>query len=122
MDIAVGIAGQQRLAFSGRIGSFWGIALLNLLLTILTLGIFRFWAKTRQRRYLWAETSFAGEPLEYRGRGVELLVGALLAFAFIFLPLFAVGFIGQAIGKAAMFLYVPVYFGLFWLMGVGVYR
>lgn len=63
-----------------------GIVVKNLLLTIITLGIYRFWARTRLRRYFWSNIVVAGEPIEYTGTGRELFVGFLIALA-ILLPL-----------------------------------
>ncbi len=55
--------------------------LINVLLNILTLGVYRFWGKTRQRRYLWSQASFDGERFVYTGQGQELFRGFLFAFA-----------------------------------------
>ena len=55
--------------------------LVNVLYTILTLGMYRFWGKTRIRRYVWSQTSFDGERFEYTGQGKELFRGFLRAFA-----------------------------------------
>ncbi|SEL86214.1 protein of unknown function [Roseivivax marinus] len=49
------------------------------LLTVLTLGIYRFWAKTRVRRYIWSSVELDGDRFEYTGTGVEKLLGFLLA-------------------------------------------
>lgn len=72
-------ARSQALLYDGRIGELYGIFLLNILFTVLTLGIFRFWAITRYRRYLWSRMRFQGERFEYIGTGGELFVGYLLA-------------------------------------------
>jgi uncharacterized membrane protein YjgN (DUF898 family) len=62
------------------------IHLMNLVLAVLTLGIWRFWGIVRIRRYAWSHTAFLGDRLEYAGTGGELLRGFLLAMAVI-LPL-----------------------------------
>lgn len=67
------------LDYDGRTGQFAGIVLVNLVLQILTLGIFRFWARSRERRYLWSHVSLGGDRLEYTGTGMELFVGFLIA-------------------------------------------
>ncbi|HKM64417.1 MAG TPA: YjgN family protein [Acidisphaera sp.] len=67
------------LQYDGRVGEIYPIFLMNLLLTIVTFGIFRFWAITRMRRYVWSRTSFQGQRLNYTGRGGELFVGFMLA-------------------------------------------
>jgi uncharacterized membrane protein YjgN (DUF898 family) len=68
--------------------------IVNLLLTIVTLGVFRFWARTRIRRFLWANTQLAGEAFEYTGTGGELLRGFLRALL-VFLPLVLLIAFGQ---------------------------
>jgi hypothetical protein len=60
--------------FHGSWQEFARIAFPNLLLTIVTLGIYRFWATTREREYLWGKTDFIDEPLEWTGRGIELFI------------------------------------------------
>ncbi|HEY0207241.1 MAG TPA: YjgN family protein [Acetobacteraceae bacterium] len=72
-------ARSPALSYDGQLGELYGIFLMNLLWTVLTLGIFRFWAITRIRRYLWSRTRFQGERFEYTGTGGELFVGVLLA-------------------------------------------
>jgi uncharacterized membrane protein YjgN (DUF898 family) len=44
-----------------------------------TLGWSRFWGRTRIRRYLWNHFAILGDRFEYRGRGIELMVGFVLA-------------------------------------------
>ena len=46
-------------AFMGQGKELFGIIFVNLLKTIFTLGIYRFWAKTRVRQYLWSNTVFS---------------------------------------------------------------
>jgi uncharacterized membrane protein YjgN (DUF898 family) len=64
------------------------IALLNALLFVLTLTIYRFWAKTNVRRHIWSCVHINGEPLEYTGRGIELFLGFLIVFGLFILPVF----------------------------------
>ncbi len=112
--------------FEGRGSDFFGIALVNLLLTMVTLGIYRFWGKTRVRQYLWTQSHFADEPLEYTGTGLEKLIGAVLALLLFSLPLFVVSFITgilmQTLPVAAFLLLLVVYPALIWLLGVALYR
>jgi uncharacterized membrane protein YjgN (DUF898 family) len=76
----------EGVVFTGNWKSFARIAFPNLALTLLTLGLYRFWAKARERRYLWANTRILGSELEWTGTGTELLVGFLIALP-IFLPI-----------------------------------
>ena len=43
------------------------IAMGNAILNVLTLMIYRFWARTRVRRHVWSCVHINGEPLEYTG-------------------------------------------------------
>lgn len=65
------------------------LLLKNLLLTVLTLGIYRFWAKTALRRHFWRSVKVDRRPFEYVGRGGELLVGFLVGVA-VLAPLGAI--------------------------------
>ncbi len=75
--------------YEGRMGEVAGIAVTNGLLGVLTLGFYRFWGKTRLRRYLWGRVSFHGDSFEYTGTGMELFVGFLVALA-VLIPLGAI--------------------------------
>ena len=83
--------GAQTMArYDGGMAYLYYIIFVNLLLTVATLGLYRFWAKTRLRRFLWAHASIAGDRLEYAGTGSELLRGFLIVLFPILLPLFLV--------------------------------
>jgi uncharacterized membrane protein YjgN (DUF898 family) len=71
----------HRLRFLGEGGELFGIFVVNVLLTLLTLGIYSFWAKVNTRRYLWGQTAFAGDRFGFHGTGRELLLGWLKAVA-----------------------------------------
>ncbi len=68
-----------RLSFHGSGGELFGIFILNLLKTILTLGVYYFWAKVKTRQYLWGQTAFTGDRFGFHGTGKELLLGYLKA-------------------------------------------
>jgi uncharacterized membrane protein YjgN (DUF898 family) len=113
--------------FTGDWREFLPIAFTNLLLTIVTLGIYRFWAKARERRYLWSRTLFIEDNLEWTGTGKEMFIGFLLVIL-IFLPVallaqFAVEALllrGETAGAAL--LGVTFYAALFYLIGVAKFR
>ncbi len=76
--------GGQSIAVSwdGNPWSLAGLCLLNFLLTVITVGIYWFWARSEYRRHMWQMVRVEGEPLEYTGTGKELLIGYLLFFLF----------------------------------------
>lgn len=82
-------------SFHGSWQEFAKIAFPNLLLTIVTLGIYRFWATTRERQYLWGRTQFIDETLEWTGTGMELFKGFLLAIVVFIIPVFVISSLMQ---------------------------
>ncbi len=68
----------SRPVYDGRLGELYAIYLRHLVLMVLTLGWSRFWGRTRLRRYLWNHLAVLGDRFEYRGRGIELMIGFVL--------------------------------------------
>jgi uncharacterized membrane protein YjgN (DUF898 family) len=85
------VAPHERPVLTARLGALFKLFYLNLIGTILTLGIYRFWAKTRMRRYVWRHVTIAGEGFEYTGTGKELLIGFLKAMLVLLPPLVLLG-------------------------------
>jgi uncharacterized membrane protein YjgN (DUF898 family) len=85
---------QPALRYDGRINQLYGIFVVNLLLTVITFGIYRFWAMTRWRRYFWSHMAFQGERFEYTGRGSELLHGFIMALGILLGLGLAAGIVG----------------------------
>ncbi len=79
-------APSQTFAHSGKFFNVLGLALKNAGLTILTLTMYRFWARTSMRRRLWSRTWVLGDPLEYTGGAGELFRGFLISLPCFFLP------------------------------------
>lgn len=65
----------ENLNYDGSISDLYKIYLVNLLLTILTLGLYHFWAKTRKRRYIASSLQLKQDRFEYTGYGSELFYG-----------------------------------------------
>jgi uncharacterized membrane protein YjgN (DUF898 family) len=76
-------SGSRRARFMGSGATLFGIHIVNMFLTLLTLGVYVFWGKVRVRRYLWSETEFEGDRFAFHGTGGEMLVGFLKALVFI---------------------------------------
>ena len=70
-------------AFTGSGGEYFRIWLVNLLLTILTLGIYSAWAKVRRERYFHRNTLVDGSAFEYHGNPIAILKGRLLVVGFL---------------------------------------
>lgn len=116
-----GAGGSAQLVVAVNRSSLLALALKNLLLTILTIGFYRFWARTHVRRKLWGSVSLLGEPLAYTGKARELLIGFLLALV-VLLPAFGViGVVGNFIpptSVGAQILFQGAVFLILGLLGV----
>jgi uncharacterized membrane protein YjgN (DUF898 family) len=84
--MTVEAAPAQSFAHSGKFFNVLGLALKNAALTVLTLTLYRFWARTSMRRRLWSRAWVMGDPLEYTGTASELFRGFLIALPCFFLP------------------------------------
>lgn len=78
---------DRAIRFTGNWREYLPIAVTNALLIIVTLGVYRFWASARQRRYLWSRTHVIDDSLEWSGTGKEMFVGFLIVLA-VLLPFF----------------------------------
>lgn len=75
-----------QVQYHGKAGQVFRLHLMNLLMNVITLGIYSFWGKTRIRRYMTSHVSILDDRFEYTGTGKELLYGWLKAML-IFFPL-----------------------------------
>ena len=72
--------------FSGTAGEYFGIWIVNFLLSIVTFGVYSAWAKVRNRKYFLGNTAVDGRPFDYHARGVQILIGrAIVVTAFVLL-------------------------------------
>lgn len=97
----------RSITFTGLGWDFFGIWLMNFVLSILTLGIYSFWGRTNIRRYLWQNTRYGDEAFEYTGTGGELFIGFLIVVFVVLLPLSVANFFAQ----------IYVQHGSFWVAG-----
>lgn len=65
--------------FVGKRGALFWLALKTGFLTVVTLGFYRFWMKTRLRRWYWSAIRPGGHPMEYVGDPLEKLLGFFIA-------------------------------------------
>jgi len=90
-DSRIGSAGQANsgqansgqpglpFVFTGRGGEYFRIWIVNLALSILTLGIYSAWAKVRARRYFYANTLLDGAGFDYTAEPLKILKGRVIA-------------------------------------------
>ncbi len=73
----------HKLEFRGSGGEYFRIWIVNIALTIITLGIYGAWAKVRTIRYLRGNTYLAGHPFDYHASPVRILVGRIIAVSML---------------------------------------
>jgi uncharacterized membrane protein YjgN (DUF898 family) len=69
---AEGSKATVSIGYRGEGWTLFGLYLVNVLLSILTLGIYSFWGKARILRYLYEQAELAGSELAFHGTGAEL--------------------------------------------------
>ncbi|MCK5854555.1 MAG: DUF898 domain-containing protein [Sulfurovaceae bacterium] len=65
-------------SFEGSGAEFFRIWIVNIALTILTLGIYSAWAKVRTNRYIYANTYLNGSNFEYNADPIKILIGRII--------------------------------------------
>ncbi|SIQ53358.1 Uncharacterized membrane protein YjgN, DUF898 family [Rhizobium sp. RU20A] len=75
----------HRVSFTGSGKEYFGIWIVNILLTIITLGIYSAWAKVRRNRYFYGNTMLLGRGFEYHARGWQILVGRVIVVGYFIL-------------------------------------
>lgn len=98
--------------FHGSGSEYFRIWIVNLLLTILTLGIYSAWAKVRRLRYFYGNTMVDGSAFEYHGQPRQILKGRAIVFgAYV---VFAV--LGQFLPLLNLAIFPLIVLGLPWVI------
>ncbi|MEM9523431.1 MAG: YjgN family protein [Pseudomonadota bacterium] len=73
--------GIEKFGFHGNAREWFGIWIVNLLLSIVTIGIYSAWAKVRTKKYFYQNTWVAGRNFDYHATGKQILIGRLIVVA-----------------------------------------
>lgn len=73
----------RNFEFTGNGWEYFRIWIVNIALTVLTLGIFSAWAKVRRLRYFYGHTWLDGHNFAYLANPVKILKGRVLAVALL---------------------------------------
>jgi uncharacterized membrane protein YjgN (DUF898 family) len=66
------------VSFTGTGGEYFKIWIVNLALTIVTLGVYSAWAKVRRLQYFYRHTRLAGTGFDYHGDPIAILKGRIV--------------------------------------------
>lgn len=69
---------EHPMTFTGTAGEYFRIWIVNVALTVVTLGVYLPWARVRTRQYFYGHTWVDGQNFEYRANPMALLRGYLL--------------------------------------------
>lgn len=72
---------RHLVEFTGDAAEFFRIWIVNILLSIVTLGIYSAWAKVRTNQYFYSHTKIAGHAFRYLANPMQILKGRLIAVA-----------------------------------------
>lgn len=120
MQATSGESRSVEIAYTQNPWSLAPLSLLNWGLTIVTLTLYRFWAKTEVRKRIWAAVEIDGEALSYLGKGSEKLVGFIIAMVGL-LPIFGIIYGAQLFlpPLISVVIILPTYLVFFWLVYFG---
>ena len=74
---------RHALRFEGTVGEYFKIWIVNLALSVVTLGIFSAWAKVRSKRYLYGNTFIDAHAFDYHAQPLRILLGRAIALALL---------------------------------------
>ena len=98
--------------FSGSGGEYFRIWIVNVALTLITLGIYSAWAKVRNNRYIYGNTSVADGHFDYHADPMVILRGRIISLVLLLLYLLGSNFfpiLGALIA-------IGVFVGLPWIV------
>ncbi len=70
--------------FTGNAGEYFKIWIVNIALTVVTLGIYSAWAKVRKLRYFYGNTSIEDGHFDYHAKPKAILIGRIIAVGMLF--------------------------------------
>ena len=71
----------KQFEFKGNAKEWFGIWIVNLLLSIVTIGIYSAWAKVRTKKYFSNNTYVEGRNFDYHATGKQIFIGRLIVIA-----------------------------------------
>src|ERR1700690_99945 len=73
----------EQMRFTGSGAEYFGVWIVNLLLTIVTLGIYSAWAKVRRLQYFYGHTGRGGSSFDFHGSPIRILIGRAIALVIL---------------------------------------
>ena len=109
-------SGFMSFRFTGNAREYFGIWIVNLVLSIVTFGIYSAWAKVRRETYFKNNSKVFDAAFGYHASGRQILKGRFIAF--IVLVFFAI--FTTAEPKSSVILYPALFFLLPWILNSSI--
>ncbi len=107
---------RHPMRFEGSGGEYFKIWIVNLALSIVTLGIFSAWAKVRSKRYFYGNTYIGEHSFDYHAEPIRILIGRAIAFAI----LLAYGFSSAFAPWLTVVIGIGIFFATPWLVNAAL--
>lgn len=69
---------EHLVEFHGTAKEYFGIWIVNVLLSIITLGVYGAWAKVRDKKYFYGNTYIDDQNFTYHARGLQIFIGRMI--------------------------------------------
>ncbi len=83
MTTAPDLQKRHQIQFTGESGEYFRIWIVNMALTLVTLGVYSAWATVRNKRYFYANTHLDGENFDFHARPQAILIGRAIAVSIL---------------------------------------
>ena len=101
----------ETFEFDGNGFEYFKIWIVNILFTILTLGIYSAWAKVRNHQYFYGHTELVGARFQYLAKPLSILIGRLIV-----IPVLVVGsFLAEIFPVAALIYIILLLIAMPWI-------
>ncbi|MGE3758016.1 MAG: YjgN family protein, partial [Pseudobdellovibrionaceae bacterium] len=94
--------------FHGKAAEFFKIWIVNVVLSILTVGIYSAWAKVRTRKYIYGNLELAGSRFDYHADPIKILKGRLIVGG-IFLIYYFGGLLSPTLSAVAGLAFLMIF-------------
>ncbi len=79
------------IVFQGKASEYFGIWIVNLLLSLITFGVYSAWAKVRRKKYFYNNTLIDNIGFDYHANPIAILKGRVIAFVLFALYVYGKG-------------------------------
>jgi uncharacterized membrane protein YjgN (DUF898 family) len=103
---------MKQLTFEGNGAEYFKIWIVNILLIAITLGLYYPWAKVRNHRYFYGNSTLEGRNFDFHATGKQLFAGYLIAMALFLVYVI----VGELIPMGAPVLLVVLFLAIPWIV------